>query len=188
MGKRPESSRFRRVFEQTIMWIVLAGTTGAAAWVSARSNRLDQPRSFGGVMLRLPHGWVETSESMRRGTSFIEGGDEWFARTITLRHETPTFSIDALLGGMSRVVLKTEQVPLRDGSTATVNVIRRPIEIEGYRVYELEMLAILEPPGRKRVLVSLEQTSAGSKRDVETNLKLMKQILGTVKFSEPGER
>ena len=54
MPRPPEESPMRRALKQTIMWLVLAGTIGAAAFVDAQSNKLGDPVRFDGITLQLP--------------------------------------------------------------------------------------------------------------------------------------
>jgi hypothetical protein len=182
---RPQTTRFRRLAQQTIMWLVLAATMGVAAVVDLRLNRLGKPVTLGEMTLRLPSGWIETDED---GEILLrERGDEAVARTLSVRYESPRISLSEIFSGVPRV-LKEQTMILEDGTKAQIRVMRRDIArdpFSGFAYYDLTTLALVPTPSKKRVLITVRQISFGGKSDVETNLALLKRVLETVTFQPP---
>jgi len=185
MPRTNEITPLRRFLQQAIMWIVLAATIGAATLVSANVNKLGEPRKFGELSLRLPQSWEEEGDDDDSAAIVLtERGDSPFSRALAVRYDAPSFALDLLFGSTWRRV-RQEKVELQDGAAADVMVRKRSLEREyGRGVSELEVLAVVQPPGKGRpVIISIKQLSyGGSQRDAEMNMKLMKRILETVRF------
>lgn len=165
------------------MWVILAATVGLAAIVDVEVNRLGEPQTLGKVSLRLPRNWQPTEEDGAAQIELRERGPEDLARTVTVRYESPSFSLDALFGSRRKEV-KNETIPLPDGSVARLRVLRRALETPfGFRgVYELETIATVPDPSGKTLLISIQQISLGERSDIEANVRLIKRILDTVTF------
>jgi hypothetical protein len=181
MPRPPEATPLRRVLEQVIMWVVLAATVGAAAWVSGEVNELGPPQTFDGITLQLPKRWLPTPD--HDGETIIElreRGEPALARLLTLRRLS--FSLRSLFRSPPRI---TEQVTLADGVVAKVSVVVNPLEQgrgRGVSWKELEVLAVFTPPGGEPLVIAVEQLSASDKSDAKRNVELMNRILATVRF------
>jgi hypothetical protein len=182
MPRPPEDSTLRRAFKQTIMWLVLAATIGTAAWVDASANKLADAVRFDGITLRLPKGLVPTSD--HDGTAVIElrerGGHPAIVRTFTVRRVA--FSLRSIFRGPPT---RTEQFKLDDGVAAKLSVVSTHIgndEESGESWKELEVLAVFTPPGSEPLVIGLRQLTFDEPSDAKRNVRLIKQILETVRF------
>jgi hypothetical protein len=179
----PEATPLRRILEQVVMWLVLAATVGAAAWVSTEVNELGAPQAFDGITIQLPKRWLPTAD--HDGETFIElreRGEPTTARMLSVRRMS--FSLRSLFRSAPA---RTEQVTLADGVVAKVSVVVNPLEQArrrgGPSWKELEVLAVFTTPGGEPLLIAIEQLSANDKSDANRNVELMKRVLATVRFT-----
>src|SRR5688572_20646790 len=179
----PDTTPLRRILEQVIMWIVLAGTVGAAAWVSGGVNELGPPQAFGGITIQLPERWIPTAD--HDGEEVIElreRGEPMLARTLTVRRAS--LSLRSLFRSAPK---RTEQVTLAGGVVAKISVVANTVATDprAGTVKEVEVIAVFTPPGGDALAVSLRQISFAERRDAARNVALTKRILETVKFAGP---
>lgn len=185
MANPREPGSVRRISEQVIMWLILGGTVGAAAFVDQRINRLGGLQRIGNVTLRLPATWKPTPDHGPSRVELREQGDEHFSRVITVAFEDSSFSLEDWISAGPGDGQEGETVRLSGGRTARVEVARRSLE-SVYRVKgigELEVTAIVSTPGGRNLLITIGQLSLGGRGDVETNQKLMRRILATLRFT-----
>ena len=184
MPRPPEDTRFRRVLKQTIMWVVLAGTTAAAALLDAPSNQLGAAVRYDGITLRLPKNLIPTSE--HDGEEVIElrerGGHPAVVRTVTLRRVA--FSLRSIFRAPPT---RTEQFTLADGVAAKISVVSSHLGSDpetGESLKELEVLAVFTPPGGEPLVIGIKQLTFSERSDAKRNVSLLKQILETVRFAK----
>ena len=182
MPRPPEDTRFRRVLKQMIMWVVLAATTGAAAWVDARSNQLGDVVRYDGITLRLPKNLVPNSD--HDGQEVIQmrerGGHPVVVRTLTIRRVA--FSLRSIFRGPPT---HTEPFTLADGVAAKISVVSTHVGADsetGEALKELKVLAVFTPPGGEPLVIGLRQLTFSERSDAKRNVRLVKQILETVRF------
>src|SRR4051794_35997370 len=68
MAKNWQYGRLRVVALQVVMWLIFAASLGLAAFIDHRKNGAlevtwGEPRTFGGLVVRLPRGWELEGES-----------------------------------------------------------------------------------------------------------------------------
>jgi hypothetical protein len=181
MPRSTETPKWRRLAEQVIMWLVLAGTVGMAALINVDVGRLGSPQSIDGVTLRLPR-WRPTENHGPGVIELQETGQEILARTITVRPLTLDKGLAAVL---SPGAAPLEQVDLAEGGAARISVIRRSLErqfnIRG--LSEIELLAVVTPPSGRPLMISLKGISFADGGDVDVNLRLMRRILESIRFT-----
>lgn len=182
MPRATHQARWRRIAEQTIMWVILAATVGLAAVVDVRLNRLGEVQQIGEVSLRLPRGWQPIAEDSAAVIRLRERGDDSFVRTLTVRYDSGGFSLRDLL--RERPANRTgESIRLKDGTDAQLRISRRALETQrGVSVYDLEIEAVVPTPSGRRLLIALQQLSLGGESDVSMNVSLLRRILETVRF------
>ena len=164
------------------MWIVLAGTVGAAALVDRQANKLARAVRFDGITLQLPGNLVPTRD--HDGEEVIElrerGGNAYVARTFTVRRVA--FSLRSLFRGAPT---RTEQFKLADDVAAKISFVSNPVASDpetGESLKELEVLAVFTPPGGEPLVIGIKQYTFSERADGQRNGRLLKQILQTVRF------
>lgn len=165
------------------MWLVLAATVGAAAWVDTELREFGAPITFDGITLQPPKRWKPTEE--HDGENVIElreRGETTFARTLTVRR--PSLSIRAIFRGPPK---RSEQVTLADGVVAKVSVIETRVaaDPEVGTVSQLEVVGVFTPPAGDPLAMTMSQYSFSPRSDADRNVDLMKRILETVRFVGP---
>ena len=184
MPRSPEDTAIRRAIKQTIMWVVLAATVGAAALVDRQAGKLGARVRFDGITLQLPRNLVATRD--HDGEAVIElregGGNAYVTRTFTVRRVA--FSIRSLFRGAPT---RTEQFKLADDVAAKISVVSNHVASDpetGESLKELEVLAVFTPPGGEPLVIGIKQFTFSERSDGQRNVKLLRQILGTVRFAE----
>ena len=164
------------------MWLVLAGTIGAAALVDVRASKLGERVPFDGITLQLPRNLVPTSE--HDGEEVLQmrerGGNAFVARTLTVRRVA--FSLRSLLRAPPT---RTEQFTLADGVAAKISVVSSQVASDpetGGPVKELEVLGVFTPPGGEPLVIGIRQLTFSERADAQRNVRMLKQILQSVRF------
>ena len=183
MPRPPEATPLRRILEQVIMWLVLAATVGAAAWVDTELRELGAPITFDGITLQPPKRWNPTDEHDGENVLELrERGESDLARTLTVRR--PSLSIRSIFRGAPK---RSEQVTLADGVVAKISVVETRVaaDPEVGTVSQLEVVAVFTPPAGDALAMTLSQYSVSPRSDTARNEELMKRILETVRFVGP---
>jgi hypothetical protein len=182
MPRTPDETTIRRALKQTIMWVVLAGTVGAAALVDRQASKLGPPLRFDGITLQLPRDLAPTRD--HDGERLVElrerGGHPYVVRTFTVRRVA--FSIRSLFRGAP---VRTEQFTLADDVAAKISVVANHVASDpetGESLKELEVLAVFTPPDGEPLLIGIKQLTFGERSEGQRNVRLLKRILQTVRF------
>lgn len=193
MPRSVEPTKFRRVAMQGIMWVILAGTVAAAALVNyevrkTHGGELGPPVSLGDVSIQLPKGWRVDNE----GDTFIdvhEGRDD-SGRDLSVKLGPPGSLMDSLrslTSGDDSSPMRIAQIPVGE-QTGSLVVRKRPVSIEGFRVrgvYQIEVsAAAILPPGDRKITILLTELGSGQKREIDSNVDLVKRIAATVKAGD----
>jgi hypothetical protein len=180
MPRENESTPFRRVMSQTIMWLILGATVGAAALVNQSKQRamsapLGDPEQLRGISIRLPSHWENLDEDAD-GDQFIRR-DPDFLRYLVVSYRQ--------LGITDMFRLGAEPPEAGMGFVEEIDLGGQPARLMQQRgsaepVRELTVSRRL--PQAREVSISLIVRDTGRRSDISREVELIKRVAASVEI------
>lgn len=180
MPRENESTPFRRVMSQTIMWLILGATVGAAALVNQSKQRamsapLGDPEQLRGITVRLPSHWENLDEEAE-GDQLIRH-DPPFARYLVVTYRQ--------LGITDMFRLATD--PPEEGMAFVEEIDfggqpARLMQQRGSPEPVKELTVSRRLPQAREVSISLIVRDTGRRSDISREVELIKRVAASVEI------